>query len=165
MKYLLLTLCLVLIFTSCKKKNSASPVTPTYTSAQIWDSLHLQYEHKYWLTEEGGYFAIDTIIFHSDGSITEFHDIYYYPGALDSVRYKPNGICLHVTALHTYYDTGFAIQYQPLLDSALGYYLHDMMLGDTLYQNFGHYSNQGSGGYLYYGQLYINKYNSASIEG
>ena len=62
---LMLFLGITLFMLSCKKKETP---TPTFTDAQIWDSVGLQYEKKYWIT---GNKLPDTFILHSNQTITE----------------------------------------------------------------------------------------------
>lgn len=76
MKNILLLLVCLSVW-GCQKSNN---VTPSYSSAQIWDSVGIQYEKKY-IIKIASYTSVtwidtlnipgDTLIFHSDSTITE----------------------------------------------------------------------------------------------
>ena len=52
---------------ACKKTNISAP---SYSTTQIWDSVGIQYEKKYWATSSSIEIP-DTFILHANNSITE----------------------------------------------------------------------------------------------
>lgn len=81
----LIMFCLLFSILGCKKKSNTIIPNPQdyphFTFQQIWDSIGFQFEKKYWT----GTFYNDTIVFHSDYSVTEYCHTYY---AGDSLKFQ-----------------------------------------------------------------------------
>ncbi len=77
----LIICCLFFSVLGCKKTSNTIPNPQAYTHftfQQIWDSIGFQFEKKYWT----GTFYNDTIVVHSDYSVTEYCHTYYYGDSL-----------------------------------------------------------------------------------
>ncbi len=96
----LLICCLFFTVLGCKKKSNTilNPQDyPHFTFQQIWDSIGFQFEKKYWT----GAFYNDTIVVHSDYSVTEYCHTYYYG---DSLKFQ-----CYFSALDTAIDSTFVV--------------------------------------------------------
>lgn len=128
MKYILPLL--IIIAFSCKKDNNT---TPTYTNAQIWDSVGIKYGKVYIarIYDNATQSPLDTVIFNADNTITE-----------KSLRTLANPVSKSITYAHSwsgkYYPAyakgqdGFGIKINPISDTAMGFTFHDYLIKDTI---------------------------------
>lgn len=69
MRYLLI---LAVFVVGCKKNDNPNPFRVVkYTYADVWNSIGVQYEKKYWLSDRNKPPYFDTLIFHANNTITE----------------------------------------------------------------------------------------------
>ena len=62
-------LILLVFVVGCKKAEQSSPFkVVTYSYGDVWESVGIQYEKKYWLLNS---IMPDTLVFHNDNTITE----------------------------------------------------------------------------------------------
>jgi hypothetical protein len=132
MKNILFILSLPLFYSCHKLGDSIStPVVKTYE--QAWDSIGLQYEKKYWFQHESlPPDEYDTIIFHSDKSITEIYPAVPPSGASASITYFPtHNDVYYYKDLRTNTEVT-CIKFFPMNDTFTGHFpLHDYLSKDT----------------------------------
>ncbi len=123
MKNLLLFVLVCCLF-ACKKKDTPSPANDFYVA---WDSLHMNFEKKYWFTNLPSAIKVDTLIFHHDKSLTEIKpdsgSITYTPWCYNYV----NTVQVGGTT-----ESSVIIKYHLANESPNGFYLHDDLLKDTV---------------------------------
>lgn len=113
-----LSLILLVVLCCCKKSTTVNnPQNYVhFTFQQIWDSLGFVYEQKYWIPYNN-----DTLIFHSDNSITEVgYDIF-------RMKFDTANFNVHVIGV----DTEILTNMYPKAQYTRQIYLWYIRIGDT----------------------------------